>query len=133
MNGRFIYNTCRYLERKTDDSGGISESRNEERLFRVKRSEKEHIIVLALSPSGIVFCDRGDSSHAPRKAYSLERKATVFILLTGTFVALPHNPFVYTIVSNFLINNRALFQIIILFKNSYITVAMVVFLSSQKK
>ncbi len=36
MNGRFIYSTPRCLERKTDDSGGISESRNEERLLRTK-------------------------------------------------------------------------------------------------
>ncbi len=46
INGRFIYSARPCLEWKMADTVWI----NEERLLRVKRSEKGHIFVLALRP-----------------------------------------------------------------------------------
>ena len=51
------------LQRKMgDDSGRISESRHEERLLRVKRSEKEHIFAL----TGETPSEQSEGCGSPR-------------------------------------------------------------------
>ena len=50
------------------DSQKNSESRNEERLLRVKHNEKEHIFTCLEPPLCRFLCDRRDPSHAIGKA-----------------------------------------------------------------